>query len=341
MRLGISARQGAHQGAQKFRRTPLPREEARLRSLPSKSLTLNSGAGSGSRTKRITGNCESMELGNREREKTASRPMMRPIRSGFGNRGGCVIVHLLGKHSWPRKPSLACLNWSLDPQLSHARLEGGALHAQNGSSTVGTGDAPLGLPQYAESVVALLFVERAQVAGSGDRSSRRRGNPRNIKRCSGKNGRRRSCLEFGEGHAKLLARGEQHRAFDQIFEFAGIAGPGVIHQGIHHIRGNVFDVLVLAAAEYLDEIAHQERNVFRTLAKRRNMDGENTQPVVKIAAKLALRHQGGEVVVGGRDYAHVHVLGPVPAEPFEFLLLQNAQQFRLQLERQVTHFVKK
>jgi hypothetical protein len=60
---------------------------------------------------------------------------------------------------------LACLNWPLDPQLSHARLERGALHAQNGSSTVWTGDAPLGLPQYAEDVLALRFVKRAQVAG--------------------------------------------------------------------------------------------------------------------------------------------------------------------------------
>jgi len=55
MRSGISARQGPHQLAQKFRRMTLPRESASVTGFPSRVVSLKSGAGSGLRTKRMVG----------------------------------------------------------------------------------------------------------------------------------------------------------------------------------------------------------------------------------------------------------------------------------------------
>jgi len=37
--------------------------------------------------------------------------------------------------------------------------------------------------------------------------------------------------------------------------------------------------------------------------------------------------------------SHVHLVSPVAAKPLEFLLLQDPQQFRLQLQRDVAHFI--
>ena len=71
------------------------------------------------------------------------------------------------------------------------------------------------------------------------------------------------------------------------------------------------------------------------------MDREDIQAVVKIIAKPSLGNQCGEVVVGSRDDTHVHMQGSVSANPLEFLFLQDTQQFGLQLERQVAHFIEK
>src|SRR5580704_11186748 len=80
MRSGISARQGPHQVAQKFRKTTLPCKAAMVRGLPSSAVSLNSGAGSGLRTKRMTdwlsccgALCEPAKAGARKRNKVAGR----------------------------------------------------------------------------------------------------------------------------------------------------------------------------------------------------------------------------------------------------------------------------
>src|SRR5204863_1471249 len=55
MRSQSSGRHGPHQVAQKFRRMTLPLELASVTGLPSRPVSLKSGAGAGLRTKRIEG----------------------------------------------------------------------------------------------------------------------------------------------------------------------------------------------------------------------------------------------------------------------------------------------
>jgi hypothetical protein len=43
----------------------------------------------------------------------------------------------------------------------------------------------------------------------------------------------------------------------------------------------------------------------------------------------------------GRDQSHVNLMRTVAAEPLEFLLLQDSQQFRLKFQRYIANFVKK
>ena len=59
------------------------------------------------------------------------------------------------------------------------------------------------------------------------------------------------------------------------------------------------------------------------------MDREDVQPVVEIAAKLAIGDHLFKIAVGGGDQAHVGVNQLIAAETLELLLLQHAQQFRL------------
>ena len=62
--------------------------------------------------------------------------------------------------------SIAELDRAADAKLAHARLQRGALHAEEDGRALGAGDTPLRLLQGAEDVLALGFLE------SGDRGVR-------------------------------------------------------------------------------------------------------------------------------------------------------------------------
>jgi hypothetical protein len=69
------------------------------------------------------------------------------------------------------------------------------------------------------------------------------------------------------------------------------------------------------------------------------LNGENVEAVKKVAAKGALGDEFRKIGVGGGDNANVHALGAVAAKAFEFLLLENAQEFGLEFERKIADFI--
>src|SRR6266550_2250823 len=153
-------------------------------------------------------------------------------------------------------------------------------------------------------------------------------------------GCRKGCgFQFSEGDAQLFAGREQDSALDEVFEFADVTGPGIMREGVHGIGGNVFDILVELAAESLHEIANQQREIFGALAERGNLNGENIQTVIEVAAKGALGNAFRKILIRGGDDADVHALRAIAAEPFEFLLLQHAKKLRLKFEGKVADFV--
>jgi hypothetical protein len=58
------------------------------------------------------------------------------------------------------------LDGAADVEFAHAGLKRGALHAEDGGGAFGAGDAPFGLAEGAEDVLALGFFERGDGGGS-------------------------------------------------------------------------------------------------------------------------------------------------------------------------------
>jgi hypothetical protein len=54
-----------------------------------------------------------------------------------------------------------------------------------------------------------------------------------------------------------------------------------------------------------DELLHQQGHVVPPLAERRQVDVQDVQAEVEIAAKLSDRHELPQVLVGRRDDAHI------------------------------------
>ena len=151
----------------------------------------------------------------------------------------------------------------------------------------------------------------------------------------------RGLLEFGERDAQLLAGAEKDGALDKIFELTNVAGPGVIDKCVHRFGGNVLDGFVQAAAEILHEVTNEQGHVFAAFAQRRNLNRKNIEAIVEIAAKFAVGDEAREVAIGGGHDADVDGLRAIAAEAFELLLLQNAEKFRLEFERNVADLVEK
>ena len=77
------------------------------------------------------------------------------------------------------------------------------------------------------------------------------------------------------------AAGERAGPFDGIFEFPHVARPVVAHHGAQGLvaQGELGAVL---AAEVVQKMRRQQRNVLAPVAERRQFDAEDVQPVIQI-----------------------------------------------------------
>src|SRR5439155_25580062 len=66
---------------------------------------------------------------------------------------------------------------------------------------------------------------------------------------------------------------------------------------------------------------------------------DDVQPVIQVLAEAPRLHLGLEVLVGGREDAHVDLQGAVAADPLELALLQDAQDLGLRLRPHVADLV--
>ena len=100
--------------------------------------------------------------------------------------------------------------------------------------------------------------------------------------------------------------------------------------------------IAIGRLERLEQVVDQDRDVFATLAERRNVDVNDAQPVEQVLAELALGDALGKVAVRRRDDADVRVpRGAVRADRLDFSRLQEAEEERLHAQAHLAHFVEK
>ena len=77
------------------------------------------------------------------------------------------------------------------------------------------------------------------------------------------------------------------------------------------------------------------------LRKRRDFDLERHQPEIQIVAELSLGHQLPQALVRRRDQPEIALHGRLAADRQDFAVLQRAQQFHLQRQADIGHFIEK
>src|SRR6059058_2018807 len=206
-----------------------------------------------------------------------------------------------------------------DPESLHQRLERRPLHAEPRGRTPGASQHPVRLLEGTQDVGAVDTAARRVMVAN------RRGSP--------------TPRKVVERHLEPPAARKDHRALDQVRELADVPGPRVPTERVQRLARDDLDPAVHGTREPLDEVAHQGGNVLGPLAERRGLDREHVQPVVEIVPEPLLFHHPKEVAVRRGDEADVDLDRLRTAVPLELLLLQDAQQLRLELERDLADLV--
>ena len=139
--------------------------------------------------------------------------------------------------------------------------------------------------------------------------------------------------------AHHLVGGEDHRAVHGVLELAHVARPVVAREQRHRVVGEPGHRLADLGAALLEEMVRERRDVFAPLAQRGHADREDIDAVEEVVAERAFGHHGAQVAVGGADKPDVGALRARVAHRLELALLDDAQQLRLDRERDVADLV--
>src|SRR5438309_4685845 len=82
-----------------------------------------------------------------------------------------------------------------------------------------------------------------------------------------------------------------------------------------------------------------KRDVFLSIAKRRQANGDDPKAIVEIEPEMARGRKGGEIAVRRGDDTDVDLDRRGPADALELLFLQDAKQLRLQIQTHLRDLV--
>src|ERR1700686_4484671 len=130
-------------------------------------------------------------------------------------------------------------------------------------------------------------------------------------------------------------------SLQHILQLPNVPWPVIPREGFHCGGGNVVDCPAHSLCMFLNEVAREQRYLFAALPKRRHAHREDVEPVVQVGAKFLFVHHRLQVPIRGGYEADVGSDRSVAAHALEFLVLDGAQQLRLEFERHLTDLIEK
>src|SRR6267143_188367 len=218
-----------------------------------------------------------------------------------------------------------------DSKLLHSQLERGSFHCKMFCRAIRTGHNPIAFLESFQNLLTLRFLQNA-VKCAICRFRR-----------SGFFCRRASLGKFKIGNidAQDRTRRYDYGTLDHILKFSYVPWPMISAQGIHCRRRNRFNHPVHAAGKLLREVPHQQRDIPLAFPQGRDVDGENIQAKEEIGSELLLAHHRFLIAGCCGNQKRICSKRARASQPLELPLLQHAEQFGLQFERNFSYFVQK
>src|SRR6266849_4356502 len=124
-----------------------------------------------------------------------------------------------------------------------------------------------------------------------------------------------------------------------MVQLAHVSGPSILMEGLERgwiERGNVLAVALRVAVK---EMVRKKIDVIAAVAQRRQVNLDGVQAEEEVLTKPAGSRLRVDVCVGRCQNPHVHAACGRGANALEVPSFQNAQKFRLQVQRDVGNFV--
>src|SRR5882672_9197894 len=129
---------------------------------------------------------------------------------------------------------------------------------------------------------------------------------------------------------------KRNGALDAVLQFAHVARPVVFEQALH---GSGADLDSATGSVAVDKPMHQHGDVGAALAQSGQMKGHHIKAEIEVLAECAIFVRSLQVAIGRGHNAHVHLGAVVATHRTDFFVLQYAQKFGLQFERQFADFI--
>src|SRR5579859_6755315 len=95
------------------------------------------------------------------------------------------------------------------------------------------------------------------------------------------------------------------RPLDYVLQLANVAGPWVLAETIERLAVDDRDLLAHSLREPVGEVLDEQRDVARSLAKRRHIDRKDVQAVEEIRAEATLVDRGVQVAIRRGDHPNI------------------------------------
>jgi hypothetical protein len=112
-------------------------------------------------------------------------------------------------------------------------------------------------------------------------------------------------------------------------------------QKLHHFIRDVIDRFTLTVREFPDEVFRQQWDILYTLPQRRDSDWEDIEAIIQIRTKFFLLNQLPQILIRGGDHPHIDRNYAAASQPLDLLFLEDAQEFGLEFEREISDFIEK
>jgi hypothetical protein len=113
----------------------------------------------------------------------------------------------------------------------------------------------------------------------------------------------------------------------------------VLRQQIERLWIDAFDATDAVLVTGAEKVRDQNREVFATLPERRNLDDEDGEPEEQVLSHVLVAHRR-KAAIAGRDNPYVDAAAVQATHWTDVAILEDAEEFGLDLERQLAHFVK-
>ena len=136
-----------------------------------------------------------------------------------------------------------------------------------------------------------------------------------------------------------IAGGGDTRGGNDVFQFADVAGPGMLEEKSLRAAGEAGDVFAIGIVVLFQEKLDEQGNVFQAFRERRNTNLDRTQTIEEILAETAGEDFGAKIAIGGGNEAHIDLLDFGRADPLNFAVLDDAQQLGLHGQGSLADFI--